>query len=195
MSNPYYTHNDQFRDGKLGRGPPVDAEFEKVEQAFDAVYALFPLPGAGFPVNPAVNPTDAVQLQQFQTWQFDINANSHFLHNVHDPVAVGDAANKGWTQSEISAQILAGGSPGSVQITALNKGTATAKQVYRCNTAGTGVEAVTPTVAVLLNIGAAAAGDQIQVNAGGTAFETFTPAMMDTDLADATAAIFAYEFL
>lgn len=195
MAYPLYTHSfTEFPEGSVGRGSPIDAEFAAIAAAFAAL-PPFADPGPGFTtpifVGVATDPGHALQYSQFLTWTTDVSANSHYLHNLHDPVAAQDAATKAWTQSEISAQIIAGGSPGSVQITALNRGSATALQLIRVNAGATGIEGHTLAVTDI-PIGAASALDQIRVNAGATALEYFTPASSDTDLADAVAAVYSY---
>lgn len=56
MSNPFYTHGQEFPDGTLGRGIVVDVEFEKIERAFDTMV------GTGFTTPLVV--VDAVLLTQ-----------------------------------------------------------------------------------------------------------------------------------
>lgn len=43
MANDYYNHGQEFPEGTTGRGTTVDAEFEKIERAFE----LLPTPAAG----------------------------------------------------------------------------------------------------------------------------------------------------
>jgi len=56
----------------------------------------------------------------------DLNAGGFKVTNLADPTAPQDAA----TQSWVASQIIAGGSPGDVPITSLDKGTATEGQLY-----------------------------------------------------------------
>lgn len=198
MSNPYYNHASvEFPEGSLARGTPIDAELTAIAAAFAALPSPAP-GGTGFTqaisVGTATTAGQAMQFGQFLTWLQDVSANNHKLTNLADPTSLAskDAANAAWVIAQINAFLIAGGVPSNVPITGLGKGSATALQIIRINAGGTAVEGHTEVIGDI-SIGAAAALDQIRVNAGGTAFETFTPASVDTDLWDASSAVFAYQ--
>lgn len=72
-------------------------------------------------------------------WMADFNAMNYRLTGLADAVNPQDAVNLQTVQS----LIIGGGSPSNIPITALNKGTATALQLYRVDASETTIEGVT----------------------------------------------------
>lgn len=74
-------------------------------------------------------------------WTANFNAMNYRLTGLADPVNPQDAVNLQTLQALVSS----GGLPSNIQITSLNKGTATALQLYRVNAGGTAIEGIAPT--------------------------------------------------
>lgn len=188
MANGYFTYNGELIAATVGRADVIGDLFEAIEKGFDLLPAA--APGGGFSgamaVGAATLATHALQLTQFLTWAQDVSANGKKLTNLANPSAAGDATSKTYVDSEISARILAGGSPGAIGITQFGVGTATANQFVRVNAAGNAIVGYTLDLSTL-PVGSIPAGRVLRVNAAGTAVEG-----VDTDLEDAAAAVYAY---
>lgn len=97
----------------------------------------------------------------------NISMGGHHLTNVADPGQPQDTATKAY----VDATVIGGGSPGSIPITSLNKGAATASQLIRVNAGATAVEGVSPGALPVTDLspGAAVAGKYLKINGAGTA--------------------------
>lgn len=163
MANSYYTQVIDLIPRTRAKSDDIDSEFALVEDGFDTVdtditaieadFAGLPTSignGTGFSstvvVGAATSANHAVRYSQLTSWGAAVNANNYALTGLPDPVVSTGAVSKSYMETWVASYVLLGGSPGDVDITALDPGSATAGQVLEINSAGSAVVGVTRAV-------------------------------------------------